>query len=290
MVIKTWRNPYENGSNLTAPREIELKEGVTVLVGCNGSGKTTLISNIKEELEKQNIPVCLFDNINFNSNSSALSIICGYNAFPTDTPSTGMSLFTASEGEAIKINIGRHSTLYRDFLKEGIFKDKHNDLLEILRHDKLKPITSNKRFLLFDATDSGLSIDAVLDVKNLFNIILDEAKTLNLECYIIISANEYELCDNQNCFDVNAGKYITFKNYNDYKKFILNSRKKKDKRIEKEIQYTIKKRERKKANAERKINTIKENATKANRNLTMNEKYTISKLEKEIKDLNNENY
>jgi len=50
---------------------------------------------------------------------------------------------------------------------------------------------------------------------------------------IVISANEYELANGEQCFDVNLGKYLTFDDYESYKKFILKSRKLKDKRYDK---------------------------------------------------------
>ena len=50
------------------------------------------------------------------------------------------------------------------------------------------------------------------------------------ELYIVVSANEYELVNGEECFDVMNGKYVRFKNYDDFKKFIMRSREKKDKR------------------------------------------------------------
>ena len=57
---------------------------------------------------------------------------------------------------------------------------------------------------------------------------ISDAKKTNKDLYIIVSANSYEMANNENCFDVMEGKYINFTDYNDYKKFIINSRKKKD--------------------------------------------------------------
>lgn len=37
------RDYYEEGLNLYKKKTIEIKPGVTVLVGCNGIGKTTLL-------------------------------------------------------------------------------------------------------------------------------------------------------------------------------------------------------------------------------------------------------
>ena len=50
--------------------------------------------------------------------------------------------------------------------------------------------------------------------------------------YIVVSANEYEMANNENCLDVCKGKYIKFKDYDEYKEFILESRKIKDSRCQ----------------------------------------------------------
>ena len=70
--IKLWKDPYDCGFNLYKKRTIELKPGITVLVGCNGIGKTTLLHNIEDVLKKEKIPVAKFDNLSdggFNSRS-----------------------------------------------------------------------------------------------------------------------------------------------------------------------------------------------------------------------------
>ena len=60
--IKTWRNPYDRGFDTTKKKEITIKSGLTVLVGCNGAGKSTLLKNIKSELEAADVPCFYFDN------------------------------------------------------------------------------------------------------------------------------------------------------------------------------------------------------------------------------------
>ena len=67
---------------------------------------------------------------------------------------------------------------------------------------------------------------------DVLNFILKDAKKIGVKLFIVITANEYELCRRNKCFDVNSGEYIEFKDYEDYRKFILKSREKKDKRYE----------------------------------------------------------
>ena len=68
--IKLWKDPYDCGFDLYKKRTIELKPGITVLVGCNGIGKTTLLHNIEDVLRKEKIPVAKFDNLSDGGSNS----------------------------------------------------------------------------------------------------------------------------------------------------------------------------------------------------------------------------
>ena len=61
---------------------------------------------------------------------------------------------------------------------------------------------------------------------DLFDIVLEEP----LDVYLIVSANDYTMVRNEQCFDVYTGNYKSFKDYEDYYKFIMKSRERKDKR------------------------------------------------------------
>lgn len=61
--FRLWKDPYDCGFDLWKKKTIEIKSGVTVLVGCNGIGKSTLLNNIESLLKKDKIPVIHFDNL-----------------------------------------------------------------------------------------------------------------------------------------------------------------------------------------------------------------------------------
>ena len=48
-IINTWRDPYDEGFSTCRPKQIVIRSGMTVLVGCNGAGKTTLLHNIQSD-------------------------------------------------------------------------------------------------------------------------------------------------------------------------------------------------------------------------------------------------
>ena len=289
LTIKTWRDPYESGFSPTKPTSIQFEPGITVLVGCNGAGKTTLLRNIKEQMKKESIPYVFYDNLHSGGSNSISS------AFYFGNMDLGIDLWTSSEGEAIKINFGQASTKFKRFLKDGFYDTMNNRLARSLNKDKEEKEVSDIRVMLFDAVDSGLSVDSIVEIKSVFELILEDAKQLGMETYIIISANEYELARNSNCFDVNKGRYIKFKDYEAYRAFIINSRKTKEKRIEKQkIWFENKRKREEEALAKRKeeyeplINEIKETAHRENRDLTWKERDKIREYESMIE--NNSRY
>ena len=226
--IKTWRDPYGEGFSTCRPVKINIDSGLTILVGCNGAGKTTMLRNIKEQLKKDNIPMIYFDNLH-NGGSDSISKM-----FYNNNLAMASAMWTASEGENIILNVSMIASELRDFIQTGETNEskKEKEWIKLFKEDDPEEIpVPNERWILLDAIDSGLSIDNIIETKALFKLIIDDAKKQNIDMYIIAVANEYELANGEKCFDVNTGKYITFSDYNDYRKFIIKSRDKKEKRL-----------------------------------------------------------
>ena len=55
-----------------------------------------------------------------------------------------------------------------------------------------------------------------------------------MQIYIVVSANEYEMAREEQCFDVINGKYINVPDYETYRQFILDSKAEKEKRYSQE--------------------------------------------------------
>lgn len=195
-VFYLWKDPYGCGFDIFKKSVIEIKPGVTVLVGCNGIGKTTLLHCIEDILKEEKIPCMKFDNLtNGGSNSLQESLSKGDSSFL-------ITCVCSSEGENIIINMEKLSKEIGFFIKN---KNR-----------------SKERWILLDAVDSGLSIDNIIYIKeNLFKIILEYNN--EKEIYIVISANEYEMTRGEQCFDIYNGKYIKFADYEEYRNFVLKS-------------------------------------------------------------------
>ena len=205
MKFEIVRDYYQEKEYIYNKKNIEIEEGLTVLVGCNGSGKSTLLYQIKDLCKKENIPCYYFDNLTEGGSNAREKA-----GFYGDTMFLAESL-CSSEGENINLNMTNCA----------------NKIGKFVRNNK----NAKKIFILMDAVDSGLSIDYVIELKELlFKTIIKDTSERGIETYIIVSANEYEMARNEKCFLIPDMKYKTFENYDEYRNFIIESRNNKNKR------------------------------------------------------------
>lgn len=203
--IPVIRDYYKDKEYIFTKKSLELKPGLTVIVGCNGSGKTTLLNQINHFCKSQNIPHFKFDNLHDGGrNARDKAGFFGNFEFLAES-------LSSSEGENINMNIG-------------------NCAMDIGRLIRNNP-TAKQIVIMFDAIDSGLSVDYIIEVKEyLFKTIINDCLSKNIEVYIIASANEYELARGEECLRLPSLTYKPFKNYEEYRKFIIETRNKKNKR------------------------------------------------------------
>lgn len=228
------RDYYDEGFNLYKKKTITIKPGVTVLVGCNGIGKSTLLRQIKDNLKQENVPYIYFDNLK-DGGGHAVSEAGFYGNF--GFMATAMC---SSEGENIVMNICNLAARLGQFVKNGEdpkekkYTQLARSIAQINGEDIEEHEIPKERWILLDAVDSGLSVDNIVDIKeDLFKTILE--CNYGNEIYIVISANEYEMARGEQCFDVYNGKYVAFKDYEEYKNLVLQSKEWKNQRSETEI-------------------------------------------------------
>ncbi len=202
--FKIIRNPNDCG-NLYYRTTATFEPGLTVLIGCNGCGKTTMMRQIKNQLEKEDIPYVHYDNLTDGGSRARERA-----GFYGDVEFLAGAL-CSSEGENITMNLGR---IAREM---GALSRKNPD--------------ADEYWFLFDAIDSGLSIDNVLDLKEyLFKTVMEHLSPKKV--FIIVTANAYEICRGEKCFDTYLCKYIDINSYEEYRDFVIKSRERKDKREE----------------------------------------------------------
>lgn len=202
--FKIDKDPCDTGCNIYKKSKITINTGLTVLVGCNGIGKTTLIRTLQEQLKKDKTPFISFDNL-IDGGANARSMA----GFRNDFTFLATAAWS-SEGENIFMNMSRFAKQITTFVQSN---DGYVD----------------EMWIFMDAVDSGYSVDNIEDVKNFIHLILRDYGEKN-NIYFIISANEYEMARNEQCFDVLRGKYRMFRSYDGYRKFILKTREEKNKR------------------------------------------------------------
>lgn len=202
------QDPLDRGtSKVFKSKQItfEFIPGITALVGCNGSGKTTVISCLETYCKNKNIPIYCYKQTEAKDKLSRQLYF--QNQLQYMLEEIGPEL---SEGETI---YHRLSLLASDL---GRFAKENKSARSIV--------------FTFDSLDSGWSIDQIDDFCNFVEngIIPNQPKDQNV--YVIIAANMYEFASlSQSSIDVQTGKSVAFDSYESYKKFILKSRKQKEK-------------------------------------------------------------
>lgn len=205
--IKVDTHPFDDDLKLYTRKEFTFKPGLTSLVGCNGTGKSTLIDiYIKQALRTQKI-----SNFKYNDRRHGGDNLMENMMFHDDM-SGFASMFISSEGERIALGVGRTFAGLRSFFKENEGK---------------------KAVLMFDAIDSGMSVDEIIEIREIFldTIIPDAINNYGVNLFVIVAANNYEWCNDERIhnMDITSGKELKITDYESYKKIILESRKKKDK-------------------------------------------------------------
>lgn len=146
MKFKIETNLYDDGKPMFCKRQIEIEPGLTILVGCNGSGKTTLLDQIRTIVRDKEIPYIKYNNLTDGNETSYSMSMAAYFGNLEQMSAT----FSSSEGENIALSLGRIAEKIGRKIKEC--EEDHKTQL----------------FIFMDGIDSGLSIDAIEDVKNTY--------------------------------------------------------------------------------------------------------------------------
>ena len=204
--FKIGRCPHEPRLQVYKKAIQSFRPGISILVGCNGSGKSTAFRYIQDILEENDIPVFKYSNFTDGGNTARESALFYGNL------NLLAEQITSSEGENIVINIGTMAQKLESFVKRN--KEK------------------GELWILLDAIDSGLSIDYIEEVKDfLHNQLID--KLTDIDLYILISTNNYELCIGEACYNIQECQYVKIDSYEKFKKIVKKTRENKSRFIKK---------------------------------------------------------
>lgn len=204
-------NPYDDEKLLFTKKEFIFEPGINVLSGCNGSGKSTLIRYLKEYLDENNGNYIYFDRVEEAKSLKERCLKYGEISLIRES-------LCSSEGEYNKLAFAVIANKIRRYVSDPSRKDK---------------------FIIIDAFDSGLSIDMVCEIMRFIeqNPIEDakeafkKAECENANLYVIIAANSFEAVRNQRCIDVRTAAIKRFTTYEEYRKYIFTTRRRKNKRL-----------------------------------------------------------
>lgn len=214
-----YKDPIEEGQYIYKKSKFWLKPGVTCLIGCNGSGKTTLFNSIYDIMQmnnnKSNDDKTKLRNVEYvrlnNYNHGPKELM--QEAMFIGDMSTVISQAQSSEGEQIIGCLCKYASSLGTNVS-SLEKGSH-------------------LIVSFDAIDSGLSYDNIIDVRNhLFSPMLDDAKKRGINLYILVATNTYALCDDAS-YDkmfIHNFKHIKINSYKSFIKYVTKSREIKDNR------------------------------------------------------------
>ena len=199
--------PFDDTLKLYNRKHFTFQPGINSLVGCNGSGKSTLIDCfLTHYLEHHDI-----EYYKHNDRHSGGSNYMEKLLFQDDISKVAQMVMS-SEGERIVCALDPVFSMLRSRFNKN----------------RGKPF-----FLIFDAIDSGMSVDEIIEIRDIFLsvIIPDAEQEFDVTLYVVIAANNYEWCNDDRIhnIDITNAKELRFKDYSEYKDFILKSRKFKDK-------------------------------------------------------------
>lgn len=208
-----YKDPIEEGQYIYKKSKFWLKPGVTCLIGCNGSGKTTLFNSIYDIMQTN---ASKSDNDKTKLSDVKYLRLNNYNHGPKELMqeamfigdmSTVISQAQSSEGEQIIGWLCKYASSLGTNVR-SLEKGSH-------------------LIVSFDAIDSGLSYDNIVDVRNhLFSPMLDDAKKRGINLYILVATNTYALCDDAS-YDkifIHNFKHIKVNSYKSFVKYVIKSR------------------------------------------------------------------
>lgn len=223
---------YIEGTLYKANKLTLQENDVYCLVGCNGIGKSTV----------------LYQMIHDNDNSlkeTAYDLKDEYNAFSNLFNSKNKNEydeFYILINKDTKLNIKDDDSvlhnLFGNFMSTGE-QNVHNilpnlpNIIESL--NKLEKLENKELYVMIDDLDVGVSIDVLIELTKIIDKLELKLKKLNINYYIVITANSYELARRFKCIDVINMKEISFKDYDDYANYVSETRKYKDTRNKKEV-------------------------------------------------------
>ena len=242
-IISIMRDPYEKGYNLFTKNKLTLVKGLNVLVGCNGSGKSTLLQAIKDYCYDNHHNIITYDNVTDGGKTRFMDLILnpGFGRGKDDSMMDEMAELSigmeASEGETIRLHLTKFFRIVVNKWLQGNYDQKldKNPLSKLFyteeEIEQKRKQKTNEFYIICDAVDSGFSVNEIVIFKQTIDQIL-QTLTPEIELYVVVSANTFEMAKDTHCIDVRTLESMRFHTYDEYYSFIMKSAKEKNKRYD----------------------------------------------------------
>ena len=221
------KNYYNENQTLYKSNKLVLQvNNVYCLVGCNGLGKSTILHQM------------IYDHDNSLDNT-ALDIDSIINPFSfmrnveKDKEKYNEFYILLNNKTRPTINNVEDTSLYNilsNFISTG--ENTIHNLSPNLKSifNVIKTLENKEVYIMLDDLDVGVSVDVLIELSQVINRLELLLKDLNINYYIVITANSYELAKRFKCIDTITMEEVSFKDYGDYLKYVCNTRLYKDTR------------------------------------------------------------
>lgn len=221
------KNYYNENQTLYKSNKLVLQaNNVYCLVGCNGLGKSTILHQM------------IYDHSNsLNKTATDINSIINPNPFmgnlikdKEDYKEFYILLNSQTLPTRYQVEDNDVYSIFGNFISTG--ENTIHNLSPSLKSifNVVKTLKDKEVYILLDDLDVGVSIDVLIELSQVINRLELLLKDLNINYYIVITANSYELAKRFKCIDTITMQDITFKDYEEYAKYVYDTRKYKDTR------------------------------------------------------------
>lgn len=221
------KNYYNENQTLYKSNKLVLQaNNVYCLVGCNGLGKSTILHQMIYDHDNS------LDNTAFDIDS-IINPFSFMRDVEKDKEKYNEFYILLNSKTKPTINNVEDTSIYNilsNFISTG--ENTIHNLSPSLKSifNIVKTLENKEVYILLDDLDVGVSVDVLIELSQVINRLELLLKDLNINYYIVITANSYELAKRFKCIDIITMEEVSFKDYEDYVKYIYDTRKYKDTR------------------------------------------------------------
>ena len=214
------KNYYNENQNLYKSNKLVLQaNNVYCLVGCNGLGKSTILHQMIYD-HHNSLKKTAFD---IDSIINPYSLMGNLKKGKEDYKEFYILLNSQTYPTRYQVEDNDVYSIFGKFKSKG--ENTIHNLSPSLKSifNIVKTLENKEVYILLDDLDVGVSVDVLIELSQVINRLELLLKDLNINYYIVITANSYELAKRFKCIDTITMEEVSFKDYDDYLKYVCNT-------------------------------------------------------------------